>query len=166
MRFVYEAPDDHTFLFDPTPEQLASLFREADHDYWQRGGNGEAAINIIGSPGEQVLSHRSLIRPDGVEIKYVAGSPSLWIKQPIAERFFFTLDDEEGWWSPYDGGDCSAYVMDERGGDPFKIPYSCLVDTQAAIKIATAFLDTMGRSPAVPWSRWNDLPLPMDWYDG
>jgi hypothetical protein len=165
MRLLYQAPDDRTLLVEPTPEHLASIFRESGDDYWQSGGNGEASIDVIRSPGEDVPSRVGMIQPDGTSVEFVWGKPSLWIKRPEAGRFFFTWDCAEGWWVPYDGGECNSFVMDERGGDPFKIPRACLVDLPSAIEIASHFLIDQRRSPVVQWAQWSDLPLPDGWYD-
>lgn len=166
MRLLYQAPDDQTFLVDPTPEQLASIFRGSGATYWQSGGNGEASINVIRSPGEDVPTRSRMIRPDGTSVEFVAGKPSLWIKRPEEGGFFFTWDRATGWWVPYNGGDCESFVMDEQGGDPFRIPRACLVDLSSAIEITRHFLITLERSPKVQWALWSDLPLPDGLDDG
>jgi hypothetical protein len=165
MHLLYQAPDDRTLLVGPTPGQIADILRGSGADYWQSGGNGEASIDVIRSPGEDVPTRRRMTKPDGTSVEFVEGEPSLWIKRPEDGRFFFTWDRAEGWWVPYDGGDCGSFVIDERGGDPFRIPRACLVDLRAAIEIASHFLSTLRRSPAVQWARWSDLPLPEGWYD-
>jgi hypothetical protein len=103
-----------------------------NHQYWQQGGNGEAAIGVAKRPGDGRKVSHAVIERDGTKVEYVAGQPRLCIKQPEPERFFFTWDGDEGWVVPYDGSGCEAFVMDERGGNPFKIPRACLVDTRAA----------------------------------
>jgi len=100
----YEAPEDQVFIESPTADQLAHIIRDSPHEYWQRGGNGEACLDA--GPG----------------------LPSLWIKQPVPERFFVTYaKPPENWLVPYDGGSCEELIEDERGGDPFWIPRACLI---------------------------------------
>ena len=67
-------------------------------------------------------------------------------------------------WIPYDGSGCEAYVMDERGGDPFKIARACLVDGQTAVKIVDEYLRNQNRCDVVSWIIDADLPVPPGWY--
>ena len=160
-RMVYEAPDN-SLLFDPTSEQIASIIQNSDYEYWQRGADGEAAIRVAKRPGDGRRVSHGVIKPDGLKVEYAAGQPELWIKQPEPGRFFFTWDSQ-GWFVPYDGSGCEAFVMDERGGDPFKIPRACLVDAAVAVQVACEYLQSRGRSEVVPWLPWSELPLPPDW---
>jgi hypothetical protein len=161
---VYQAPDERTLLFDPTPEQVADIVLNSPHEYWQQGGNGEAAIEVVRSPGEDRPTRSRVVRSDGTVVEAIAGEPSLWIKQPAPHLFFFTWDCGTGWFVPFDGTGCDAFVMDERGGDPFRIPRACLVDAGSAVAIASDFLATRGRSSVVNWAAWCDLPLPPEIY--
>lgn len=163
-RMVYQAPDGN-LLFEPTPEQMASIILHRDHLYWQQGGNGEGAIRVARQPGDGRKVSHAIINPDGMRVEYVEGQPELWIKQPEPASFFFTWDCRDGWVVPYDGTGCEAFVMDERGGDPFKIPRACLVDAHQALEVVREFLQSRGRSDVVRWLPWSELPLPADWTD-
>lgn len=161
---VYEAPDG-ALLFEPTPDQMADIVRCTDHDYWRQGGDGEAALRVGRRPGDRRKAYCAVITPQGVGAEFSAEQPELWIKQPEPGRFFFTWNGEaEGWVVPYDGSDCEAFIMDERGGDPFKIPRACLVDRRRAVEVVQEFLRSRGRSEAVQWLPWSELPLPRGWY--
>ena len=59
MRVVYRDPEG-ALLFDPSPAQLADILHSTGQDYWLRGGNGEASLDVIREPGESVASHRSM----------------------------------------------------------------------------------------------------------
>jgi hypothetical protein len=133
----YHAPNEHDVLIDPTPEQLEHVLRTSPHAYWQQGGNSEAILDA--SPG----------------------GPSLWIKQPEPERYFVTYSKPSAnWLVPYDGGSCETLVQDERGGDPFWIPRSCLIGVEDSIEIVSYFLKHQDQSPGVSWCFWHELPLP------
>jgi hypothetical protein len=67
-------------------------------------------------------------------------------------------------WIPYDGTACDAYVLDERGGEPFKIARACLVNGQTAVPIIDQYLRTQGRSEVVSWIVDANLPVPAGWY--
>jgi hypothetical protein len=160
---VYEAPDG-SLVFGPTVEQMADIVLHTDHDYWQQGGNGEAALRVARQPGDHRKIHCVVTTPQGVKAEYLAGEPELWMKQPEPGWFFFTWNGEaEGWLVPYDGSACESFVMDERGGNPFKIARACLVDRRRAVEIVLEFLRSRGRSEAVRWLPWSDLPLPQGW---
>ena len=159
---VFEAPSGE-LLFEPTQEQLAAIISQSGPSYWQQGGNGEAAIRVARRPGDDRPRSHAVLKPDGTQVEYLAGQPQLWIKRPEAGGFFFTWDNHEGWVVPYDGSGCEAFVMDERGGDPFKIPRACLVGTEKAVEIANEFLRSRERSPAVHWESWYQLPITEDW---
>jgi hypothetical protein len=134
---LYKAPNDRTFVTDPTPEELESELRDQSHSYWQQGGNGEATLDA-GS-----------------------GEPSLWISQPESGLFFMTFSHPPAnWLVPYNGGPCEELVADERGGDPFLIPRACLVDTTRAIAVIRFFLAFKQPAPEVMWRYWHELPLP------
>ena len=68
-----------------------------------------------------------------VRFEYAAGQPSLWIKQPERGWYFVT-------WSaapveelvPYDGSSIEPFVVEERGGEPFRVPRACLADALPA----------------------------------
>ncbi|HEX7380406.1 MAG TPA: hypothetical protein VF278_25050 [Pirellulales bacterium] len=163
-RLIYEAPDGD-LIIQPTPEQLAAIIRHAGHEYWQRGGDGEAAIRVAKRHDDgRNVSHAVILR-DGTKVEYAAGQPELWIKQPEPERFFLTWDCHQGPIVPYDGSGCEAFVMDERGGNPFKIPRACLVAPAEAVETVREFLQSRGRSKVVRWLSWYELPLPADWDD-
>src|SRR5215208_2917570 len=89
MQVVYRAPEG-TLLFDPSPARLADILLTTGQDYWLQGGNGEATLDVIREPGESVASHRTMTTPDGATVEYVAGQPSLWIKQPEPGWYFVT----------------------------------------------------------------------------
>ena len=59
MRVVYRDPEG-ALLFDPSSAQLADILLTSGQDYWLRGGNGEASLDVIREPGESVASHRSM----------------------------------------------------------------------------------------------------------
>jgi hypothetical protein len=137
----YKAPDDQTWLRDPTPADIAAIVRDQPLGYWHAGGNGEAALE--GEDGRLLLS----------------------IKQPVAGRFFvLRLDD---WTVPYDGGPCDALLEDESGGNPFWIPVACTIGTEDAVRVLSHFVATRELWSGVPWRSWYDLPLPPDYpYEG
>lgn len=159
---VYEASDG-SLSFDPTPQQMSDLLLNSPHDYWLQGGNGEAAIRVGRRPGDRRKVAHSVLRPDGSSAEFLVGFPELWIKQPEPDKFYFTWCSGD-MWIPYDGSGCEAYVMDERGGDPFKIARACLVDNATAVKIVDEYLRTQLRSNAVAWIIDADLPTPPGWY--
>jgi hypothetical protein len=162
MRLIYHAPEENDLLFDPTPQQMADIPTTTDHSYWLRGGNGEAAINVIREQGENVGARGSLITRDGVRVDYVAGQPSLWIKQPEPGWFFITWCHlPEGEFVPYDGSSIEPFVVEERGGDQFRVPRACLVKPSTAAEIVRDFLLSRERSPAVSWESWYELELPL-----
>ncbi len=133
----YHAPNDRDVLTDPTLEQLEHILRTSPHAYWQQGGNGEAILDA---------------RP---------GEPSLWLKQPLPERFLVTYSKPPAdWLVPYDGGSCLPLVKDERGGDPFWIPIACLIGVDEAVEIVSCFLRHREPSSCVSWRYWHELPLP------
>jgi hypothetical protein len=132
----YKAPDDLMFIESPTADQLARIIRDSPHEYWQRGGNGEASLDA--GPG----------------------LPSLSIKQPEPARFFMTFAKPlENWLVPYDGASCEELVRDERGGDPFWIPRACLISVHEAVEIVRHFLSHQAPWPGVLWRYWHELPL-------
>lgn len=160
-QMVYEAPDG-SVLFEPTTEQLASVILHAGHQYWQQGGDGEAAIRVAKQRGDGRSVSHSVIQPDRMRVEYAAGQPELWIKQPEPGQFLFTWDCNGGWFVPYDG---SGFVMDERGADSFKIPRACLVNATIAVEVVCEFLRSRRRSNVVRWLPWHELPLPADWLE-
>ena len=161
MRLLYQSPDG-ALLFDPTPQQMALILTTSEHRYWLQGGNGEAAINVIREPHEEVPSHRSLITPDGIRVDFVNDQPSLWIKSPEPNRFFITWCRlPEGEFVPYDGSSIEPFVVEERGGDPFRVPRACLVQPSIASEIVREFLISRQRSSAVRWELWYELELPL-----
>src|SRR5687767_8298951 len=97
MRVVYCGPDGK-LIFDPSSEQPTEILLTTGQDYWLRGGNGEASLDMMRELGESVASHRSKTTADGVTIEYVMGQPSLLIKQPEAKLYFLT-------WCPVAGED-------------------------------------------------------------
>lgn len=132
----YNAPDDRTVLIDPTPDQLERELRDRPHAFWQLGGNGEAEL-IAG-----------------------VGGPSLWIKQPEPGQFFVTYSQPlTNWLVPYNGGSCEEVVRDERGGDLFLIPRSCLLDTEHAVAVVRYFPAFQQPAPQIAWRYWHELPL-------
>lgn len=130
----YSAPDDHTVLMNPSPQELEDILRASPPSYWQQGGNGEASLD--------------------------AGQASLWIKQPEPDRFFLTLArPPEDWLVPYNGQSCELLVEDERGGDPFWIPRACLINTDQAVDAVLWFLKRQEPTPIFVWCYWHELPL-------
>ncbi len=91
VRMLYQAPDDRTLVFDPTPQQMADIILRSEHEYWQQGGNGEATIDVVRSPGDSRPIRGSLVRADGVLVEFLAGEPSLWIKQPAPNELFLDV---------------------------------------------------------------------------
>jgi|GEM_PF-6952525 len=132
----YHAPDEMLEMNEPTSPELEQILRSSPHDYWRRGGNGEAVIDAG------------------------RGEAQLWIKQPEPGWFFLTYSAPGAdWLVPYGGGDCESLVQDERGGNPFWIPRACLIGTDQAVEIVSHFLSRREPSPNVSWCEWNELPL-------
>jgi hypothetical protein len=159
---VYEASDG-SLKFDPTAEEMAAILLHSPHEYWLQGGNGEAAIRVGRRTGDKRRLSHSVRRPDGTGAEFLWGYPEIWIKQPEPGKFYFTWSGHE-MWIPYDGTGCEAYVMDERGGDPFKIARACLVDGSTAVEIVSEYLRTQARSKVVSWIIDAELPVPSGWY--
>jgi hypothetical protein len=161
MRVVYCDPEGAP-LFDPSPAQLADILHSTGQEYWLRGGNGEATLDVIREPGESVASHRSMTTADGITVEYAAGQPSLWIKQSEPGWYFITWSPHGGEeLVPYDGSDIEPFVVEERGGDPFRVPRACLVAPQAAAEIVREYLTSRRRSGVVQWRPWHEVELPL-----
>ncbi len=161
MRIVYHDPEG-MLLFDPSPGQLADILHTTGQDYWLRGGNGEATLAVAREPGESVASHRSMTTADGVKVDYAAGQPSLWIKQPEVGWYFITWSQPGGGeLVPYDGSSIEPFVLEERGGDPFRVPRACLVTPQTAAEVVKEYLLSRRRSDIVRWIAWFEVELPL-----
>ena len=114
-------------------------------------------------PGEPAASHQAMTTPDGITVEYVAGQPSLWIKQPEPGWYFVT------WWSPadgeelvpYDGSSIEPFVVEKRGGEPFRVPRACLISSQTAAEIVREYLVSRQRSGVVRWRQWAEVELPF-----
>jgi len=160
MRLVYRDPEG-SLLFDPSPGQMADILLTTGQDYWLRGGNCEATLDVIREPGESVSSHRSMTTADGVTVEYAAGQPSLWIKQPELGWYFITWSPPGEELVPYDGSSIEPFVVEERGGEPFRVPRACLVLPQTAAEIVREYLVSRRRSDVVHWRPWFEVELPL-----
>jgi hypothetical protein len=149
-------------VFDPSPAQLAEILHTTGPDYWLQGGNGEATLDVAREPGEPVASHRALTTADGVTVEYATGQPSLWIKQPEPGWYFITWSPAGGEeLVPYDGSSIEPFVVEERGGEPFRVPRACLVPPHTAVEIVREYLVSRRRSGAVQWRPWFEVELPL-----
>jgi hypothetical protein len=161
MRVVYCDPEGG-LLFDPSPAQLSDILLTTGQDYWLRGGNGEATLDVVREPGDSVASHRSMTTADRVTVEYAAGQPSLWIKQPETGWYFLTWYPGAGEdLVPYDGSSIEPFVVEERGGEPFRVPRACLVSAQIAAEIVREYLVSRKRSGVVKWRPWWEVELPL-----
>jgi hypothetical protein len=161
MRVVYRTPEG-TLQFDPSPAQLADILQTTGQDYWFRGGNGEASLDVVREPGDTVGSRRSMATADGVTVVYAAGQPSLWIKQPEPGWYFVTWSPPDGEeLVPYDGSSIEPFVVEERGGEPFRVPRACLVPPQTASEIVREYLVSRQRSEVVQWRPWFEVELAL-----
>lgn len=152
---VYEGPVQD-LVVDPTPEQLADLLVGRPLSYW-RQGSGEAALRVGRRPGDARKIAATIMGQDGTpKAEYLAGHPQLWITQPEPNAFF-VIWSEKTWWVPYDDSRSEAHVMDERCGEPFEVPCSCLVDGSYALEIAVHFARTCQRLPTLTWVPWDDV---------
>jgi hypothetical protein len=161
MRVVYRAPEG-TLLFDPMPAQLTDILLTTGQEYWLRGGNGEATLDVVREPGDPVASHRAMTTSEGVTVEYAAGQPSLWIKQPEPDWYFVTWSRSAGEeLVPYDGSSIEPFVVEERGGEPFRVPRACLVPPNTAAEIVREYLVSRQRSGVVKWRPWFEVELPL-----
>ena len=130
----YEAPDG-SFTDSPTPDFLRSLLLSQPATYWHAGGNGEAVLTDTGS------------------------CAMLCVKQPPeTDRFLLTFIHNATYAVPHIGGAFDDFVMDERGGDPFRVPVACLVDRATAASAVVCFVETSSMMDTVSWVQWDDLP--------
>lgn len=130
----FQPPDESQPRQQLTADQAASLMLETDFDYWQQGGNGEGWISL----------------PDS--------DATLLIKQTIQDGYLLTMQSSEDLRVPCSGAGFDEFAWDERGGEPFKVPRSCLVDPTTASRIVHDYATTGGESAAVSWISWYDLP--------
>jgi len=152
---IYEGPDQGV-IADPTAAQLSYNLLSRPLGYW-RQGSGEAALRVGRRPGDQRKRSHAIVGRDGKPIaEYLAGYPELWVTQPEPGAFF-VIWAEGTWFVPYDRSGREGVVIDERCGEPFKVPRSCLVDGAGALRIAEHFLHTRERLPSITWSPWDDV---------
>jgi hypothetical protein len=130
----FQPPADLAPTQQLTADEAAQQILDSDFEYWQQGGNGEGVLSFVG------------------------GNTSLLIKQTLRDGFLLTMQTNDDQRTPCSGAGFDEFTWDERGGDPFKVPLSCLVSTATAAEIVRFYASCGGESDAVSWISWFDLP--------
>lgn len=113
----YEAPDG-SLTDSPSLNFLRGLVTTGSAAYWNAGGNGEGVLPNTDSGAK------------------------LCIKQPPeTSRFLLTFIHGRIYAVAHIGDAFGDFLLDERGGDPFRVPTTCLIDTATTVAVVVHFVD-------------------------
>jgi hypothetical protein len=160
-RILYASPAGE-WILNPTAENLRHAILEQPWTDWWHSSNNEASLVIVLDQNETGPHQRE--SRGKVAYRVSTSHPSAWIKQPISGKFFISFWEQTRQYVHYNGKSCKAFVRDHCGGDEFRIPRACLVTPRTALQILTDFLASQTRPEGTPWVRFDELPLPADFY--
>ena len=172
MKIAYFSPDRKEVFIEPDEDQLTRLIMETEYNYWMRGGNdgdGEMKYIVDEPPMSKtdVLAHEFGAESDYYIMqgyKILSKQPRLSILRPHKDYFSFHVYGDRVL-APYKGFHTEEYVTTEVGGDPYRIPFCCLVDKSVALQIVIDFCIKRKLSSKVEWKPISEIKFKADWFD-
>ena len=141
MKIIFAASKTEIKELDAHDVDFSLFFDEPILSCWSIYGNGQLHLDS----GDEKIS---------LSVEYMGPNQ------------YFLDWHYDGRMVPYDGSSCDEYRTIEMGGDPFRVPLACTVDTHTAIRALTYSTKYRQRDPQINWELMDNVPFSANWYDG